>query len=200
MKKSIIVLTLVTAMNLGFAQERLSQDEALKYATLIGSNAKQLKATPIATDVDIKQPVGVKDEGYGGLVLPQKNLTAETLSSVSEQVVPIGQIWFHKLTLMKDGEPLPESKLLMASFSHEGEEIRVPQCALGVRRNKDGALELLVYGKGKDAVIIVPLKPDTATLSTPIDVQAERESDSGRVTLKILGKYKASITVTALQQ
>jgi hypothetical protein len=33
----------------------------------------------------------------------------------------------------------------------------------------------------------------------PIDLSAERESDSGKVTLKILGKYTATISVTALE-
>jgi hypothetical protein len=84
-------------------------------------------------------------------------------------------------------------------LTHEGDQAKVTQYALGVQRNGTGALELLVFGKDKEPVVKVPLKTMDAKQDVPIDLSAERESDSGKVTLKILGKYTATISVTALE-
>ena len=69
----------------------------------------------------------------------------------------------------------------------------------GAQRNSSGALELLVFGKDQEPVVKVPLKTMDAKQDVPIDLSAERESDSGKVTLNILGKYTATVSVTQLE-
>jgi hypothetical protein len=68
-----------------------------------------------------------------------------------------------------------------------------------VRRSSSGALELLIFGKGKEPLLTAPLKAIDTKQEPPIDLVAERESDCGRVTVKILGKYQASFAVTELE-
>jgi hypothetical protein len=199
MKQIIITLTLLAAVQLGSAQEKLSRDQALKYASRVSADLKQLAGTPIPTDVDAQQPVAVQDGEYGGLVLPQKNLTAANLAQAGETVVPIGQLWLHRLTPMKDGEAVPSEKLRLATVIEAGEKTTMPQCALGVRRSSSGALELLIFGKGKAPLLTAPLKAIDTKPEPPIDLVAERESDSGRITVKIVGKYQASFAVTELE-
>jgi hypothetical protein len=87
----------------------------------------------------------------------------------------------------------------MVTLSHGGEQATVSQCALGVQRNGSGALELLVFGKEKEPLVKVPLKTMDAKQNVPMDIVAERESESGKVTLNILGKYTATFSVTALE-
>ncbi len=43
------------------AQDRLSQDEARRYADLVGTAQTELKGTPATSVVDLKQPVAVRD-------------------------------------------------------------------------------------------------------------------------------------------
>jgi len=198
MKHTIIALAILTSIQLVSAQEKVSREEALGYAKAASANAQQLNATPIPTDVDPKQPAAVKEDLYGGMVLPQKELKAEAIAKAGETPVPIGQLWLHHLTPMQSGEAVAESKLRLVHVNLEGTEATVPQCALAVRRTSAGALELLIYGKGKEPVATAVVKSIDTKQDLPIDISAERESESGRVTLKILGKYQASFSVTQL--
>ena len=199
MKRILIALILLAALQMVSAQEKLSREEALTYARAVSADAQQLNGTPIATDVDAEQPVALRDENYGGMVLPQKNLKPGTIAQAGGTAVPIGQLWLHKLTPMRHGEAVSQDNLRMVTVRAEGEEATVPQCALAVRRNAGGALELLVFGKGKEPLLTAELKPLDATQSLPIDLEAERDGDSGKLTLKILGKYQATLLVTELE-
>jgi hypothetical protein len=199
MNRIQIAVALLATIQLISAQEKLAREEALTYAKIVSADAKQLNGTPIPTDVDAQEPVAVKEENYGGMVLPQKNLKAETIAQAGETPLPIGQLWLHKLTLVRDGSGIPGDKLRLATVKHNGEDITVPQCALGVRRNDSGALELLVFGKDKVPLLKVPLKKIEAQQEPPIDLSAERTGDEGSVTLKILGKYEAKLRVTELE-
>jgi len=199
MKKTLIVLTLLSGLQLVSAQEKLAREETLRYAFVVAADLKQLQGTPIPTDVDLKYAVAMRDGEFGGMVLPEAKLTAEAIAKAGDKVVPVGQIWLLKLTPMQDGEAVPASKLRMAKVSHESDELTVPQCALGVRRNSAG-LELLVFGKDKEPVAKASLKTIEAKQDMPIDITADRESDSGKVTLKIQGKYSATISVTQLPE
>jgi len=147
----------------------------------------------------LKQPVVIHDGDFGGMVLPEAKLSADAIAHAGTSIVPVGQLWLRKLVPMRDGEAVPASKLRLASVTKDGEEAKLPQCALGVQRNSAGALELLVFGKDKEPLVRVPLRTMDATQEAPIDLLAERESDSGKVTLKILGKFTATISVTELE-
>jgi hypothetical protein len=199
MKQTLVILTLLTTLLLVSAQEKLSREEALKYASAVSADAKQLSGTPIKTDVDPQLPVAIQDGEFGGMVLPQKGLKVSDLAAAKEAIVPIGQMWLLKLTPMRNGEAIPSEKLRLATIQADGEEATVPQCALGVRRKNANALELVVFGKDKEPILTAPIKAISAQQDSPIDLSAERDSDSGQVTLKILGKYEASFAVTELQ-
>ena len=200
MKQAIVLTVLLTTLQIVSAQERLSNDEALKYAKIVSADAKQLKATPIPTDVDTQKPVALREDDYGGMLLPQKNLTNESLTRLGKgEVTPIGQLWLHRLTPMRDGQAISSGKLRLVTLEADGTEATVPQCALGIRRNTQGTLELVVFGKDKEPILSAPLKAIDAKQELPLDMAAERESDSGRLTLKILGKYQASFQVTELE-
>ena len=199
MKRILITVSLLTSLQLVSAQEKLSRDEVLPYGKAVSADAKQLNGTPIATDVDAEKPVVMKDGEYGSMVLPQKELKAETIAKAGETAVPIGQLWLQKLTPMKNGEAIAKDSLRLVTVRAEGEEATAPQCALAVRRNSAGKLELLVYGKSKEPVLIVALKPLDVIQSMPLDLSAEREGDEGKLTLKILGKYQATMSVTELE-
>jgi hypothetical protein len=200
MKTIAVMAVILGTLTFATAQERLSLNEALVYAKAVSADSNQLKGTPIPTDVDIQKPAAVREGDYGGMVLPQKSLTADSLSQAGkDQIMPLGQLWLHKLTPMADGEAVPSSKLRLVTVYADGTETTVPQCVLGLRKNASGALELLVFGKGKEPLLTTPLKAVETKQDLPIDLDGERDYDSGKVTLKILGKYQASFRVTELE-
>jgi hypothetical protein len=198
MKRLFVLLTLCAVAQLGTAQELLPRKEALKYAFVICADLKNIQGTPIPTDVDLKHPVAVRDGDYGGLVLPESKLSADAIAKAGDQVLPVGQIWLYHLTPVKDGDAVSESKLRMVELEAEGNSATVVQCALGVKSDGSGGLQLLVYGKDKSPVVTVPLKKKDSEQKEPIGVSAERTDDAGKITLRILGKFEATFSVTEL--
>lgn len=198
MKLKQILLTLIGSVALAGAQEKLSHDQALAVAKVVGADPKQLQGTPIATDVDLEKPVAVKDDKYGGMVLPQKGLKASTLTSAGAKAVAIGQLWLRKLTPMRDGEAVSDAKLRLVTVNASGTDETAVQCTLAVRKDGGGQLELLVLGASADPIATAPLKSIDSESSAPIDLEGERDGDNGKLKLKVLGKFQAEIPVTEL--
>ena len=182
------------------AQEQLPRQEALKYAFILSANLAEMLKTPIPTDPDVKRPVALHDGDYGGMVLPETKLSAEAFSKAGKDVAPVGQLWLLKLVPMNDGQPVPASKLRMVQARSEDAQATVPCCALGVRKNADGALELLVYGKDKEPVLRAPIHAISRDQENPIEMSAERKDDGGHITLRFLGKYETTFMVTDPEQ
>jgi hypothetical protein len=197
MKQTIVALTLLTSLQFGLAQERISREEALKYAAVLGTDLKQLQGTPIPSSVDLKQPVALRDGEFAGMVLPEAKLTLETLAKAGDKITPLGQLWLLRLAPMSDGQAIPKDKLRIATIERDGETFSLPQCALGVRRTSSGAMELLIFGKDKEPLLKVAIKEIDIKQDVPLDMDADRESESAQITLKILGKYEAKFKVTS---
>jgi RNA polymerase sigma factor (sigma-70 family) len=153
-------------------------------------------STPIPTDPDVKRPVAVREGDYGGMVLPEAKLSADQLSGEGAQVVSVGQLWLRGLVPLCGGELPPNDQLQLVTVSTDEGSASVPCCALGMRKNNNGSLELLVYGKNKEPLLKVPVKTIQGTQENPVEMQAERWDDGGWITLRILGKYEASFMVT----
>src|SRR5690348_12408243 len=138
MNRILLTITLLSSIPFVSAQEKLTQDEALGYAEAVKPYLKQVTGLP--TDVDVRKPVAIKDDVYGGMALPQKDLKSEAIAQVTDTPLPIGQLWLHKLTPMRDDTGIPADKLCLITVSHDGDETTVPACALAVQRNSSGAL------------------------------------------------------------
>ena len=178
------------------AQEQLSRQDALKYAFLVSADLPAMLKTPIPTDPDVKRPVACRDGDYGGMVLPEAKLSAEVFSKAGKDVAPVGQLWLLKLVPMNDGQAVPASKLRMVEARSDEGQATVACCALGLRKDDKGGLELLVFGKDKEPVLRAPLHAISRQQENPIEMSAERKDEGGLVTLRFLGKYEASFMVT----
>ncbi len=194
---SVLTLGAVLAVP-GFAtaQEQLSRTEALKYAFAVAGNLPELLRTPIPTDPDLKRPVALREGDYGGMVLPEPKLTAAALDNAGKDGTPVAQLWLLKLVPMQDGQPVPPSRLRFLEVSTDEGAARVPCCVVGVRRAESGALELILVGKDKTPLFSVPLKAISQKQENPVEMAAERQSDGGLITLRLLGKYEGSFMVT----
>lgn len=199
MKSILTLLALTAGLSLVQAQEKLSREDALYVAQAVSADAKSVKTGPIPTDVDLEQPVVVRDGDYGGMVLPQKGLRIETLVEAGKTSVPIGQLWLRGLTPVDSGAVAPAEKLRILNVKLDGEEMKAAQCTLALRRNNDSKLELVVLGKNAEPLATSALRRFEHAQSEPLDLDGERNEENGKVKIRILGKYEASITVTELQ-
>ena len=198
-----LFLTTATLLSAGYgasAQEMLPREEAMRYALLAALNEPAQIQAPFRVDIDVKRPVAGYDGDYGALVLPETKLSAKTFEQIGAAVIPVGQLWLKKLTPMEDGSAIDASRLQLVSIWVDGENHSVPVCHLGVARRATGALELCIYGKGKEPMLRVPMKPIQKPQALPIELSAEREYDSGKVTLRFAGCYEATFSLTELPE
>ena len=200
MKRIIIAAVLLTGLLAVQAQEKMSREETLQVAFFTSLDLKAMLATPIPTDPDVKRPVAIKDGDFGGMALPEAKLSADTFANAGKEAKSVGQLWLRGLAPMNAGEVVPGSKLRTVHVNAMGQEADAVCCALGVCKDANGALELLVYGKDKEPVTRTPLKSISGQQENPIEMSAERKDDSGVLTLKFLGKYEATFSVTEAGQ
>ena len=196
MKTTIIPILLISALFAAQAQERLSREDALKYACFVSLDLKEMLKTPIPTDPDIKRAVALKQDNHGGMILPETKLSAQTFAITGAEVKPVGQLWLVNLVPMRGGQVVPATSQRLVHVHAGEQEVEAACCALGVSKKADGGLELLVYGKGKDPLVRVPLKSISAQQEEPIEVTSELKDDVAEVTLRFVGKYEATLSLT----
>ena len=196
MKRMLLLAALLGVSTLAHGQEKVGRDEALKYAFLLSANLNVLLDTPIPTDPDVKRPVAVRDEDHGALVLPETKLTAQTLAKAGKEIVPVGQLWLANLAPVSEGQVVPADKLRLVHLNDGNTELDAPCLALGVRKGSTNGLELLIYSKGHEPLMRLPLKATSVSQEMPIEMSAERKSDgSGTLTLQFFGKYEATLNL-----
>jgi hypothetical protein len=196
MKRTIVLAVLLTGLLAVQAQERLSREEALKYAFFTSLDLKEMLKTPITTDPDVKRPVAMKDADHGGMILPEAKLSVDTFANAGKEVRSVGQLWLVKLAPMKEGEVVSKAKLRTVHVRAGEQEADAVCCALGVSKDADRGLELLIYGKDKEPLTRAPMKSISGQQDNPIEISCERQDDKAVVILKFLGKYEATFAVT----
>jgi hypothetical protein len=68
--------------------------------------------------------------------------------------------------------------------------------ALAARKNAEGGLELVVYGKSAEPLLSVPLKSVSNGGAETVDMSGERNDNGATLKLVFLGKYEATLSVT----
>jgi hypothetical protein len=195
MRTMLTVALVLAGCCLARAQEPLPRDEALKAAFQLCHDLSKMLDTPIATDPDVKRPVGIRADDRGLMVLPESKLSLDVFAKAGADVAPVGQLWLLKAVPVVEGQPAKAEKLKMVSVDGgDLGSLTVALCALGVRKGANGQPELLVYGKDKQPLLHVALMSVSGPAKEdPIEVSAQPQGDGAVVTLKILGKYTADI-------
>lgn len=192
-------LTVLLCVSVGLAQERIPQDQAVKYGGFMKDATAKLADLPVKTDPDPEKAFGMKKDDLGALVMPDRQLTAERLSAATIKVMPLGQLWTRNITICTSGTPLPNDKIRIVGLNADGQEHPLPLFLLGLRK-KEGKLELLIYAKDKEPALIVPLEESSTQQEFPIQFESRDEgNDRGGITLSILGKYKANFQLAKQQ-
>ena len=197
MKNALLLITLATAVTQVCGQEILGREETKRYADITHRDLKLLEKAPLKINANLDKAVAAREGEHGGMVIPDTGFTAETLAKIDKDVLPVAEIWLLKLGPICDGKLVAEEKLNVVTITNRDNSAKLPYCVAGIRKTED-KLELVVYGKGKDPIVTLPLKSIDTKQESPIEVEAETTGDGGKVTLKLAGKYKATLDVTEL--
>lgn len=180
----------------GAQENRLPLEAAQAYAKVCAQAARQLGAGPLKMDVDPDKPCAARGEGGGAMVVPDRKLTEETLKKAGKEIVPVGQLWLRKWTLVKNGKPLGKDAVNTVLVNVDDKDRPMPLLRLGVRKNAKGKLELLVLANDTEPVLSVPLTEYGYTATVPAEIDWMRGDKHDTLTVNLVGKYQAIVPIT----
>jgi hypothetical protein len=110
--------------------------------------------------------------------------------------MPLGQLWLRKWTLVANGKPVPNDKLRILAVNVDDKDRPMPLFLLGVRKGEK-AVELVVYAKDAEPLLITPLTKLDLLPDLPLELEWRRaDKDADHLNLRILGKYQAVLKIT----
>jgi len=179
------------------AQEAIDLEEAQKIALKLVSAATASADQPFNVEADPDKPVGFKGADAGLIIVPDKRLTAEAMANAGKTLTPVAQLWTYKITLSSGGQSVDSGKTRTITVG-DGDKSRDVQLFLvGVTKNEQGALELVVFGKGNEPVLRAPVTQlHAAKQNLPIEATGRKTTDTtATLTVDLFGQYTADIAV-----
>jgi hypothetical protein len=178
-------------------QDRLTKEEAQRYAKVCVEQLGTLGDAQIATDVDPEKASAVRGEGGGGMVIPDKMLSPERLAKAGPEVVPLGQLWLRKWTVVAGGKPVPNDRLRIVTVTVDDKGRPMPLFLLGVRKKGGKELELVAYARDSEPILTLPLRKVEFVQDPPIDLEWQRgEKNVDSLTMTLFGRYQAVLPIT----
>ena len=195
MKNLLTLAALVALTPALHAQESIELGEAQKAARKLSESAARITDAPFAVDSDLEKPQGIKAEGTGLIVLPDRKLTTELLAAANSAITPLGQLWTLKLAVAANGKPTAADMLRHFTIADGEKEREVSLYFLGATKTEARGLELVVYAKDKEPLLRVPIKKRVAGKQEfPIEVSGVKNDDkSGTLSLRLFGEYDAQL-------
>ncbi len=193
-----VVAAVVFALFAGLVsgQDRLPKEDAQRYAKVCVEQLGSLSDAQIGMEVEPNRACAVRGEGGGVMVIPDKRLTAAKLDKTERDVVPVGQVWLRKWTVVAGGKPVPSDKLRVVTVNVDDKDRPMPLLLLGVRK-KGTDLEMVFYAKDSEPLLKLPLKKVEFIQELPIELEWQRgEKNVDPLTLTVLGKYRVVLPIT----
>lgn len=180
---------------------RLPHDEAQAYARLCAPQAATLLDLPLSMEVDTEKPCAVRGEGGGAMIIPAKGLSADRLAKAGKEVVPLGQLWLRKWTVVASGKPVSDDRLRIVTVKVEDKDRPMPLFLLGVQPSEKGR-DLVLYAANPEPLFALPLKGIEGGEEIPLVLEWKRgeQNQPDSLTLWILGKYQAELPIAAQQK
>jgi hypothetical protein len=177
--------------------ERFDTETAQKLGKELAAVTAKLTDLPVKLALDDKQATGMKSKEAGLLLVPDSKLTADALKKIDREVVPVGAIYFRKITPVVADEPVAADNHRTVEATINGKAATVTVVPLAAARVA-GRLVLLAYTKGKTPALVTDLAEIEEKIDLPLDVTPRRGGDR-RATLliNVLGKYRAAVPVAA---
>ena len=195
MKLSLIISALIVCVGTTQAQETVPREESLKVAFAAWFSLEKIENAPFTVDADIKVPAVLKAGERGALFIPETKL-ADSLKKTGREVAPLGYLWLKGLSPVVDGKAVASNRVRTSTIKIGEHETRLPLYMIGVRKNSQDGLELLIYGRNREPLRAMPLKKISTKQELPIELAVEKNDDeTGALILNIVGEYQAQLTV-----
>ena len=190
-------LTLLLAATPLLAQESVPAADAQKYAQILAKSLAGVTGIAPGCELDLEHPSAIRAGEVGALVVPDKRVTAAKLGEVGKTAVPLGHLWLRNVSPAKDGTALGNSNFRTVKVANGDTTADAQIFVIAARRNAKDALELLVFGKGTEPILSVPLEKSGEADTTPVLLKGRKTTDeSGVLTCVFFGGHKAEITLT----
>jgi hypothetical protein len=145
-------------------------------------------------ELDLERPFAVMGGEAGFLVIPVTGATVDKVPALQASTVPLGQLWMLRAAPARDGKPAAKEYLRRVKVTRDSFDETLNVFFLGVRKDAWGGLELLVFARTKEPLLMLPLRPMEQSQSQPIELGGQKTGDAaGVLHLNLLGKYQASI-------
>ncbi len=198
-KLLLLALLLTTSVLRAQDPQPLSADELGKATALLMEASTRLGALPLKFELAPDQAVGLKAGEVGLLLIPDKRLKAENEAKAEfkyakGETLPVGQLWTKNLSPKDKDATLPNAKLRLTKITAGDKELELAVFALGLEQSAKGEFQLVIYGKGEQPILRVPLTLEKNAGAAPVGLSARKTGDeSGVLELKLLGRFKAEI-------
>ncbi len=174
-------------------------EELTKATQLLMEASAQITDLPLKLELAPDQASGFKAGEVGALLIPDKRLKAERPDKAEKkktkgEVMPVGQLWTLKLSPKDKDAVLANDKLRLVKVNGKDKELELALFTLGIERAAKQEFQLVIYGKGSQPVLRVPLVIEKNKGAAPVVLSARKTGEeSGVIELKLLGRFKAEI-------
>lgn len=200
MKTASLCLAILTLTLTVSAQEVLTQEQLEKAVPRILERAADQENLQLKLDGDGAKAFGMKAKDHAAVIIPNKGLTAESFKKLDKEVLVLGQLWLARLAPAVDGKPVPNSSLRLVKFVEKEKEQNLPLQLLGVQKTGE-KIELVVYAKGKEPLLRLPLTRTDFKQELPLELDMRKLSDDlGIIDINIFGQFNAGLTVGLLAE
>lgn len=194
---ALLALTLACTVSAS-AQETADLEAAQKIALKLKATIGTPPDAPLAIDADVEKPSLLKVAGDAGILfMPDRKLSAAALSGVGSEIVPLGQLWMRKLTLVSGVKALAADKVRTVAVTDEGKEAKVLLFYVGARKSAAGSPELVLFARDTTPLLSAPIESTNGEKGeVPVELSGRKSSEGvGLLTLSILGRHQAELRV-----
>ena len=193
MRGMAALVGLALLAGLATAQERIDPEEAQKFAKIFVEHAAKVGDLQLKLEPNADKPYGLRAGQVGTVVIPDKRLSEEAIQKAGKEVTPVGQLWVRNMTAVVKDQPVGNDRLRIVTVTANDKDHPLPLFLLGVRKQADGVLELVIYAKDKEPLLALPLQKAEVRQEMPIELEGKGEGGRGTLTMNVLGKYQAQL-------
>ncbi len=197
---AFIAGAIVITASQSFGQESVPLEEARDAARKLNAVLAAETATAVQIEADTEKPCAIRGGEVGLMIVPDRRLNSAQFDALTAEISPVGQLWTRKASLAVNNQPATRDQVRVVSIEDDGGTKRdVELYLLGAKKNEKGQPELLLYGKGKEPLLRVPISvsKDATTQTSPIELSGRKnDENSGTLTLRFAGGSKAEFVLT----
>jgi hypothetical protein len=182
----------------GDQPKRVEGEKAETFAKLFDAAlTKSAKAVPVKVVPDFKRALGLGARDRVGFVVPDAKLSADSLRKIDRQIVPVGVLYLHRVTIVPGDDPVSADQHRTIEVTHDGKTVTVSVLHLAATKVA-GRLVILIYTNSDTPLVVSSLTDAKEASDFPIDLDVRPAvNDRATLVLKIAGAYRTFLTLAA---